>query len=89
MFRTGEHCVDDRIVSISHPHVRPLVRGKSDASVEFGAKLTISGVDGYVFSEKLSWDNYNEGVDLTEKIENYKIRFVYHLESVHTEHELN
>lgn len=33
---------DDRIVSISQPHVRPIVRGKTDKSVEFGAKLGLS-----------------------------------------------
>lgn len=85
MFRTGMHSVDDRIVSISQPHVRPIVRGKSGASVEFGAKLTISVVDGYVFTEKLSWDNYNEGVDLIDQIEKYKTRFGYYPESVHAD----
>ncbi|MBI9100712.1 MAG: transposase [Spirochaetaceae bacterium] len=85
MFCMGIHSIDDRIVSISQPHVRPIVRGKSGASVEFGAKLTISVVDGYVFTEKLSWDNYNEGVDLINQIENYKTRFGYYPESVHAD----
>lgn len=85
MFRTEKHSIDDRIVSISQLHVRPIVRGKSGASVEFGAKLTISVVDGYVFTEKLSWDNYNEGVDLIEQIEKYKTRFGYYPESVHAD----
>ena len=29
------HSIDDRIVSIHQPHVRPIVRGKSNAKVEF------------------------------------------------------
>ena len=32
---------DDRIVSISQPYVRPIVRGKQSKPVEFGAKLTV------------------------------------------------
>lgn len=36
-----------RIVSINQPHVRPIVRGKASASVEFGAKLSVSVVGGF------------------------------------------
>ena len=32
---------DDRIVSISQPHVRPIVRGKASHTVEFGLKLSV------------------------------------------------
>ena len=83
MHRKKDHQVEDRIVSISQPHVRPIVRGKAGAAVEFGAKLTISVVDGFTCIEKLSWDNYNEGIDLIEQIEKYKNRFGYYPESVH------
>jgi len=50
------HKINDRIVSISQPHVRPIVRGKATANTEFGAKVAISIVDGYAYVEKLSWD---------------------------------
>jgi hypothetical protein len=43
------HRISGRIVSISQPHVRPIVRGKPAAPVEFGAKLSASLVDGAVF----------------------------------------
>jgi hypothetical protein len=33
---------DDRIVSLSQPHIRPIVRGKAGTPVEFGAKLVAS-----------------------------------------------
>ncbi len=33
---------DHRIVSISQPYVRPIIRGKLDKAVEFGSKLSIS-----------------------------------------------
>lgn len=77
------HRIDDRILSISQPHVRPIVRGKAGVAVEFGAKMTISVVDGFTFIEKISWDNYNEGSDLIEQIEKYRTRFGYYPVSVH------
>jgi hypothetical protein len=36
------HSVPDRIVSLSQPFVRPIVRGKAGKNTEFGAKLHIS-----------------------------------------------
>lgn len=83
MYRKKEHQIEDRIVSISQPHVRPIVRGKAGAAVEFGAKMTISVVDGYTYIEKLSWNNYNEGIDLIEQTEKFRIRFGYYPKSIH------
>ncbi|ETJ30400.1 hypothetical protein Q604_UNBC15078G0001, partial [human gut metagenome] len=60
MFDNRKHTVNDRIVSIAQPHVRPIVRGKTKSPTEFGAKVEISVVDGYVRMERLSWDAYNE-----------------------------
>ncbi len=51
MYDAKTHTVQGRIVSISQPHIRPIVRGKVSAPVEFGAKMTISVVDGYVFTD--------------------------------------
>ena len=42
--------------------------------MEFGAKIAISMVDGYVSIERLDWDAYNESVDLIETIERHKTR---------------
>ena len=42
MYRKKKHKVEDRIVSISQSWVRPIVRGKANAPVEFGAKVSIS-----------------------------------------------
>lgn len=67
MHETRTHRIDERIVSIGQPHVRPIVRGKASAETEFGAKLSISVVKGYARVEKLSWENYNEGIDLLNK----------------------
>jgi transposase, IS5 family len=77
--------IDDRIVSLAQPHVRPIVRGKAGTPVEFGAKIAVSCVDGKVFLERLSWDNFNESVDFPEQVEAYKIRFGHYPESVHVD----
>jgi len=85
MFEEKSHKVAGRIVSINQPHVRPIVRGKANAKVEFGAKISVSLVDGYAFLEKLNWDAYNEANDLIDHIEKYKERFGYYPESVHVD----
>lgn len=79
------HKVENRIVSISQPHVRPIVRGKAGATVEFGAKLAISVVDGFAYLEKLSWDNFNEGMTLIETVERYRLRHGFYPASVHVD----
>jgi hypothetical protein len=78
MYKNKKHQVDDRIVSISQPYVRPIVRGKVKAPVEFGAKVSISVVSGYVFVDKLSWDAYNEETDLVGSIKNYKEKYGFY-----------
>ncbi len=82
MYDHKTHSVEDRIVSISQPHVRPVVRGKARANVEFGAKLAISVVDGFAYMEKLSWNNYNEAMTLKEAIERYKNHHGFYPESL-------
>ena len=39
MYDNHTHSVPDRIVSVSQPFIRPIVRGKAGKPVEFGAKL--------------------------------------------------
>lgn len=77
-----EHRIDDRIVSISQPHVRPIVRGKAKAETEFGAKVAISMVNGYAFIEQLSWDNFNESTGLKDAVEAYHQRYGCYPEAV-------
>lgn len=60
MYDTKTHSVEDRIVSIHQPHVRPIVRGKAKSKVEFGAKINITLVDGLTFLDDFSWDAFNE-----------------------------
>lgn len=75
MYENRTHKIADRIVSISQPHVRPIVRGKAGSNVEFGAKISVSLVNGFGFVDRISWDNYNESVDLVSQIEDYYHRF--------------
>jgi IS5 family transposase len=75
MHSSRTHRVDDRIVSLHQPHVRPIVRGKERSKVEFGSKLQVSLVDGYMFIDKLSWDAFNEGTCLKDSVARYRRRF--------------
>ena len=72
MYQNKNHQVEDRIVSIHQPHIRPIVRGKARAFVEFGAKVELSVVNGYSFLETLSWDAFHEGKGLQAAIEKYR-----------------
>ncbi|MEZ5037418.1 MAG: IS5 family transposase [Chitinophagales bacterium] len=82
MYTTKTHSIEDRIVSIHQPHVRPIVRGKSKAKVEFGAKINVSLVDGITFIDDFSWDAYNEGTRLQKSVGKYKQRMGYYPEEV-------
>jgi hypothetical protein len=76
------HKVENRIVSITQPHIRPIVRGKAGAEVEFGCKVLTSVVNGYSFVERMSFNSFNEGTFLIEAVENYRERFGYYPEAV-------
>ena len=84
MLENKIHSVDDRIVSLSQPWVRPIVRGKSKAPTEFGAKISISVVNGYTFIDKISFDAYNEGDhdEFEAVVERYHERFGYYPERI-------
>ena len=75
MLREGKHTCPDRIVSIHQPHVRPIVRGKAKAKVEFGAKIGVAIVSGYSYIDHHSWDAYNEACDLPVHIDAFEKRF--------------
>ena len=75
MYASETYSIEDRIVSIHQPHVRPIVRGKTNAKVEFGAKINVSIVNGFSFLDDHSWDAFNEGTRLQGSVEKYKTRF--------------
>jgi hypothetical protein len=85
MYEKDSRRTDDRIVSIQQPHIRPIVRGKAGKFVEFGAKISASCRNGYVFLDRISWDNYNESGDLLSQVEAFKEFTGYYPESVHAD----
>jgi transposase, IS5 family len=82
MYDTQTHRVDDRIVSIHQPWVRPIVRGKQTANVEFGAKISIGMCDGYSRIERLDWDAYSEAADLIAAAERHRERMGHYPERI-------
>jgi len=85
MWENKTQSVPQRIVSLTQRHIRPIVRGKAGKPIEFGAKLSVSCVDNYVFLDKISWENFNESCHLKEQVEKYKETFGYYPESVHVD----
>jgi len=83
MFRTDTRRCDHRIVSISQPHVRPIVRGKLNKAVEFGSKMSVS-LDGQGLArvDHLRWDAFHEGHDLPTQVEAYRQRYGHYPEVV-------
>ena len=82
MYSTNTHRVENRIVSLSQPWVRPIVRGKQNAEVEFGAKVEMSDVNGYLRIEDLRWDAFNESTTFQESVENYRKSYGHYPERV-------
>lgn len=85
MYNQRSRRIDDRIVSISQPHVRPIKRGKAGNDTEFGAKLSVSMVDGYAFVDRTSFNNFNECNELQDQVNAYKRRFGAYPKSVHAD----
>lgn len=77
MLETKKYSVSNRIVSLAQPWIRPIVRGKSKSPTEFGAKISVSVVNGYTFIDRLSFDAYNEGAETeyVRVVEEYRRRF--------------
>lgn len=75
LYETGQLEGGNRILSISKPHVRAIARGKARGMFEFGAKISVSLFEKLSRVERLSWNNYNEGIDLIEQIELHRQRY--------------
>jgi len=85
MYENKTQRIEDRIVSLSQPHIRPIVRGKAGTPVEFGAKLSVSLRDGYVFLDRIDWDNFNESGDFKAQVKAFKEATGAYPESVHVD----
>lgn len=66
LFEGGK--VEERIVSIDRPYIRPIIRGKENSRVEFGAKVNNIQIDGISFIEHHSFDAFHEGIRLGQCI---------------------
>jgi hypothetical protein len=85
MYEEKKQTIKDRIVSIEQPHIRPIVRGKAGASVEFGAKISVSYVNGYILLDYVEWENFAESKYLIEQVEKYYQMWGYYPESIHVD----
>jgi len=71
MYDDNTNTCKERIVSIYQSHVRPILRGKQNARVEFGSKLGVSLDNGFAYLNNVSWNAYHEGKDLIHQVEQY------------------
>jgi len=67
--------VTDRIVSIHKDYIRPIVRGKENKRVEFGAKAHLVQLDGITLVDHLSFDAFNESTRLKLAVWNHRKHF--------------
>ena len=67
MFELHEN-VKNRIVSIYKPYLHPIVRGKENKPVEFGAKVHMVQIDGLNFIEHISFEAFNECTRLASSV---------------------
>jgi transposase, IS5 family len=76
MIRKKTNSVGNRIVSFHEKTVRPIVRGKEGRNVEFGSKIGLSVIGGFLASShSVSSNNYSDTEILEETLEAYaKVR---------------
>lgn len=73
MIQKKTYSVKNRIVSFHEPTVRPIVRGKEGKNVEFGSKVGISVIGGFLgVSHNVSSDNYSDSVILEDTLKRYE-----------------
>jgi hypothetical protein len=82
MYDANTHTCEGRIVSISQPHVRPIVRGKDGRPTEFGSKVAIGMVGGFAFITDISWENIAEAALLPQAAEDYKRMFGFYPKAI-------
>ena len=79
MYRDRRRRVDDRIVSVHMPFIRPIKRGKGGTkNTEFGPKISASVTEGFVRGDRIDFIVFNESTDLQMQVEGYKARFGYY-----------
>jgi transposase, IS5 family len=74
-FKEPESKIDNRIVSLHKPYVRPIIRGKENKPLEFGAKVHIYQVDNFDFIEHVNFNNFNETTRFESTIDHHQLHF--------------
>jgi len=82
MYDNETNRIENRIVSISQPHLRPIVRGKAGVPVEFGAKVATAHIGGFSFIIHMGYDNFSEAKYLQKSVEEYKRIFGFYPKTV-------
>ena len=75
MLENGTNSIEDRIVSLPKPYIRPIVRGKENKRVEFGMKVHMLQVDGICFIDEINFDAFNESKRLKISVLKHKKLF--------------
>jgi len=79
MFQDGRRRVDDRLVSIAQPHIRPIKRGKGGGKdTEFGPKINAGITEGFIRADQIDFNAFNEANLLCKQIESYRTLFGYY-----------
>ena len=82
MYQNNVNTIENRIVNIHQPHVRPIVRGKEGVKVEFGSKIHISMINGFASIDKLNWNAFNESTCLKDSVESYFKKYNFYPKNV-------
>ena len=82
MYDERTHKVDNRIVSIAQPWLRPIVRGKANAAVEFGAKVATVRIGGFSFMIHMDYENFPESQYLERSAEEYRRIFGFYPKTI-------
>jgi hypothetical protein len=85
MWESKTTTVEDRVVNLYQPHIRGIVRGKTGAKVEFGPKIAVSKINGFIYLDELSFSNFNESLTLEAIVEDYYFRFGVYPENVNAD----
>jgi hypothetical protein len=82
MYDERTHKVENRIVSIAQPWLRPIVRGKANAAVEFGAKVATARIGGFSFMMHMDYENFPEARYLEKSAEEYRRIFGFYPKTI-------
>lgn len=71
MFENQTHRVEDRIVSLDQPFIRPIKRRKAKNLTEFRPKIDLSMTGGTLELERFDFNNFNGSQDLEGAIDHH------------------